>query len=67
MLFSITVKKYTKHTILYVHCVDVLIYNPAQLDFPFYDFSAIYYDFSKLLQWVICSVLESSGVKNSFS
>jgi hypothetical protein len=25
MLFSITVKKCTKYTILYVHCVDVLI------------------------------------------
>jgi hypothetical protein len=26
------------------------------LDFPFYDFSVIYYDFSKLLQEVICPV-----------
>jgi hypothetical protein len=25
MLFSIIVKKYAKYTILYVHCVDVLI------------------------------------------
>jgi hypothetical protein len=25
MLFSIAVKKYTKYTILYVHCVDVLV------------------------------------------
>jgi hypothetical protein len=63
MFFSITVKKCSKHTILYVHCVDVLIYNPTQLDFPFYDFSVIYYDFSKLLQGVICHVLESSGGK----
>jgi hypothetical protein len=31
--------------------------------FPFYDFSVIYYDFSKPLQGVICPVLESSGVK----
>jgi hypothetical protein len=29
------------------------------LDFPFYDFSVIYYDFSKLFQGVICPVLES--------
>jgi hypothetical protein len=50
---------------LYVYCVDVLIYNPTQLDFPFYDFSVIYYDFSKLLQRVICPVLESSGGKKS--
>jgi hypothetical protein len=28
-------------------------------------FSVIYYDFSKLLQGVICSVLESSGGKKS--
>jgi hypothetical protein len=50
---------------LYVYCVDVLIYNPTQLDFLFYDFSVIYYDFSKLLQRVICPVLESSGGKKS--
>jgi hypothetical protein len=49
MLLSTTVKKCTKYTILYVHCVDVLIQNPTQMDFPFYDFSVIYYDFSKLL------------------
>jgi hypothetical protein len=36
-------------------------------EFSFYDFSMIYYDFSKLLQWVICLVLESSGGKNPFS
>jgi hypothetical protein len=35
MLFSITVKKCIKYTILYVHCVDVLIQNPTQLDFHF--------------------------------
>ena len=26
-----------KHTILYVHCVDLLMWSPAKLDFPFYD------------------------------
>jgi hypothetical protein len=35
------------------------------LDFPFYDFSVIYYDFSKLFQGVICPVLESSRGKKS--
>ena len=37
------------HIILYVHCVDLLIWSLTQLNFPFYDFSVIYYDFSKLL------------------
>ena len=46
-------KNILKHTILYVHCVDLLIWSLTQLDFPFYDFSVIYYDFSKLLQGVI--------------
>ena len=39
-----------QHTILYVYCVDLLIQSLTQLDFPFYNFSLIYYDFSKLLQ-----------------
>ena len=43
-----TTKKYIKHIILYVHCVDVLIWSLTQLDFLFYDFSVIYYDFLKL-------------------
>ena len=30
-----------KHTILYVHSVDLLIWSLTQLDFPFYDFSVI--------------------------
>jgi hypothetical protein len=42
-------KNVLKHTILYVHCVDLLIWSPTQLGFPFYDFSAIFYDISKLL------------------
>jgi hypothetical protein len=43
-------KKYIlKYTILYVYCVDLLIWSLTQLDFLFYDFSVIYYDFSKLL------------------
>ena len=42
-------KNILKHTILYVHCVDLLIWSLTQLDFPFYDFSVIYYDFLKLL------------------
>ena len=43
-----TAKNILKHTILYVHCVDLLIWSLTQLDFLFYDFSVIYYDFSKL-------------------
>ena len=49
MLFFIAVKNILKHIILHVQCVDLLIWNLSQLDFPFYDFSVIYYDFSKLL------------------
>ena len=41
-------KNILKHTILYVHSVDLLIWSLTQLDFPFYDFSVIYYDFLKL-------------------
>ena len=37
-----------KHTVLYVHCVDLLMWSPTKLDFPFYDFSVIYYDFPKI-------------------
>ena len=42
-------KNILKHTILYVHCVDLLIWSLTQFDFLFYDFSVIYYDFSKLI------------------
>jgi hypothetical protein len=49
MIFFIPVKNVLKHIILYVHCVDLLILSPTQLDFSFYEFSMIYYDFSKLL------------------
>jgi len=35
------------HTILYVHCVDLLMWSPTKLEFSFYDFSMIYYNFSK--------------------
>ena len=31
-------KNILKHTILYVHCVDLLIWSLIQLDFLFYDF-----------------------------
>jgi hypothetical protein len=48
MLFFVAVKNVLKHTILYVHCVNLSILSPTKLDFPFYDFF-IYYDFSKLL------------------
>ena len=42
-------KEILKHTILYVHSVDLLIWSLPKLDFLFYDdFSVIYYDFSKL-------------------
>jgi hypothetical protein len=37
-----------KHTILYIHCVDLLMWSPTKLDFLFYDFSVFYYDFSKI-------------------
>ena len=49
MLFFIAVKNVLKHIILYIHSVDLLIWSPIQLNFSFYDFSVIYYDFSKLL------------------
>jgi hypothetical protein len=59
---KVITKKYVlKYSILYVHCVELLIWSPTQFDFSFYDFSVIYYDFSKLQQGVICPVLESSG------
>jgi hypothetical protein len=48
-----TTKNIIKHIILYVHSVDLLIWSIAQLDFSFYIFSAIYYDFSKFSQGVI--------------
>ena len=44
-----TTKNILKHTILYVHNVDLLIWSPTQLNFSFYDFSVIYYDFLKLI------------------
>ena len=50
---TIAKKNILKRTILYVHCIDLLIWSLTQLDFPFYDFSVICYDFSKLLQGVI--------------
>jgi hypothetical protein len=37
-----------KYTILYIHCVDLLMWSATKLNFPFYDFSVIYYDFSKI-------------------
>jgi hypothetical protein len=37
-----------KHTILYVHRVDLLMWSPIKLDFLCYDFSVIYYDFFKI-------------------
>ena len=37
-----------KHTVLYIHYVDLLMWSPTKLDFSFYDFSMIYYDFSKI-------------------
>ena len=43
-----TEKVVLKHTILYIHCVDLLMWSLTKLDFPFYDFSIIYYDFSKI-------------------
>jgi hypothetical protein len=38
-----------KHIILYIHCVDLLMWSPTKLNFLFYDFFVIYYDFSKIL------------------
>jgi len=37
-----------KHTILHVPCVDLLTWSPIKLDFVFYDFFMIYYDFFKI-------------------
>jgi len=46
---SIKAKKIVlKHIILYVHRVDLLMCSPTKLDFLFYDFSMIYYKFSKI-------------------
>ena len=42
-------KNILKYTILYVHSVDILIWSPTQLNFLFYNFSVIYYGFSKPL------------------
>ena len=36
-----------KHIILYVQCVDPLMWSPTKLNFSFYDFFMIYNDFSK--------------------
>ena len=36
-----------KHTILYAHCIDLLMWSPTKLNFYFYNFSVIYYDFFK--------------------
>ena len=37
-----------KNIILYVQCVDLLMWSPTKLNFLFYDFSMIYNDFSKI-------------------
>ena len=37
-----------KHIILYVQCVDLLLWSLTKLNFSFYDFSMIYNDFSKI-------------------
>ena len=37
-----------KYTILYIHCVDLIMWSPTELDFPFYNFSVIYYDCSNI-------------------
>ena len=47
--FFIAVKNVLKRTILYVHSVDLLIWSPTQLNFLFYNFFVIYYNFLKLL------------------
>ena len=41
-------KLYTKHFILYVQCVDLLMWSPTKLKFLFYDFSVIYNIFLKI-------------------
>jgi hypothetical protein len=46
---AIIKKKFVlKYTILYVHCIDMLMWSLIKLDFLFNDFSVIYYDFSKI-------------------
>ena len=39
-----------KYTILYMHCIDILIGIPTKLKISFYDFFIIYYDFLKIQQ-----------------
>jgi hypothetical protein len=46
---SKSIKNVSKHSILYVHYVDLLIWSSTQLDFPFYNYSVFCCDFSKLV------------------
>jgi hypothetical protein len=41
MLFFIVVKNVLKHTISYVHSIDLLIWSTIQLKFPFYNLFAM--------------------------
>jgi hypothetical protein len=43
IIFLYSGKNVLNHIIVYVYCVNLLIWSPTQLDFPFYDFSVIYY------------------------
>jgi hypothetical protein len=66
MLFSITVKKNVLNIPYYMFIVQMYSFRiQHNCIFHFYDFSVIYYDFSKLLRGVICPVLESSRGKKS--
>jgi hypothetical protein len=46
--FSLNWNFVLKRTILYVHYVDLLMWSLTKLDFLFYDFSVIYYDFFQI-------------------
>ena len=46
-----------KDTILYVYYVKIYLCGVKKIDFLFYDFSMIYYDFSKMMK-VDCLVLK---------
>jgi len=48
LFFDFSINFILKHIILYVQCVDLLMWSPTKLNFSFYVFSMIYNDFSKI-------------------
>jgi hypothetical protein len=48
LCFLHSCKNVPKHIILYFYCISLLIWSSTQLNFSFYDFSVIHYEFLKL-------------------